>query len=95
LEVVADLAVMIEHIRRRRVEGVAVGELIEELRSSNLNILDAIKIIRAALPVDLGTAKILVSEHPAWVEIARGSAGIQAEGIEVLSDETRPKQPKA
>jgi len=79
---------MIEKLQKEIDLGRSRFEIIAQISSYSVSILDAMKMIRTLYEVNLGDAKGIVSSHPSYVKLASVSLPMQneiAEGFERLA----------
>lgn len=62
------------------------AELIHEMKLRGLTIIEAIKASRELFGVSLGEAKLLVSTHPDWQQVAAAAAPLHHEIVQAFAD---------
>jgi ribosomal protein L7/L12 len=65
--------------------GCSAYQVIASMKDDNLQILDAIKIVRKICGLPLKEAKIIVSSHPSWSTVTERSQALQDDFERVFS----------
>ncbi len=60
----------IEILRKRVAEGLPLNETISAMHPDGLSIIDAIKATRELFGINLGDAKLVVTSHPSYTQVA-------------------------
>jgi len=70
--------------RRLRLSGVEMNDVLIELRSRGASIVDCVKIVRAVERVDLGRAKVIVDDSPAWADVRSANNSLRQDAVEAF-----------
>jgi ribosomal protein L7/L12 len=63
-----------------------VNELISYLATTELSIVQTIRVVREISKMDMGEAKEYVSQHSAFIDVHRQSKNLHEEAIKVAQD---------
>jgi ribosomal protein L7/L12 len=61
-----------------------VNQLISYLATTDLSIVQTIRVVREIAGVDMGEAKEYVSQHPAFIEVHRQSKNLHKEALKAV-----------